>query len=852
MSAPGRGDDGLVENLLARWLADAEAGSPPSLTDLCASRPDLLAALREMTALARTLPGAETMPADPLLGRALGGRYVLTSRLGAGGMGLVYAGRDAHLGREVAVKVLDDLFAGDRDRVARFEREAHSLAALDDPRIVAVHDLDLTASPPFLVMDRITGFDLGAFVRTLRELVPVGRLPDAHHVAAAVAELAPPSADAASELFVKPWPLLVALLGQQMCAALRAAHQLGVVHRDIKPSNFMLEPSGRLRLLDFGLARSDRDASLTGAGARVGTPLYMAPEQLRTGEGTPASDLYALGATLYELLCLQPPFAGHGTELEMKILFDEPPPPRMHRERVPRDLAAVCLKALIKNPARRYRSAADLEADLGRFAAFEPVLARPRVWPAPVRVAIGAARRYRGALLVTVVLVAAAAIGASTAGHLLGTHRALASAAEVATRRAEVARLHEGLSPFLGFAAGRADRLRDPGRAAALAALDRILTLAPGDSVARFLRLWVRGDESPPPADVAADEAALTRQFGEPRLRRLLDAARALQERARVDAAAGAAQMDAALGQLDAEPKPLDAVARRLYVTIALQLGEFDRDRRREVADLVLDAIAEDEAARRRDLADFAADYSGCTAFTWFVRGAALLMHADLRGARAAYTESDRLCPGQPSTLHGLARIHRMLGQPSEALRCVEAALAVTPEPHVNHLEQHALALQAVGQFERADAVLVRFPDDRDSQAKRHLTAACGRTLQAALVDDAAERTRLLADAEASLAVLRALAEQKHLSKQQVRALETTSGWIGVLQTASAEDRVGLCVSLLLEGPDGRAAGDPLARQLLDRLGETLLEAGQASLGRLVRAQAAALKRLEQDGVRVR
>lgn len=846
-----RDDDTLLEDLLAEWLRRREVGEAADVDALCVARPDLAPALRAMTALAVALPGREAVVEDPLLGRRLGDRYVLTACLGAGGMGLVYAGRDEQLGRDVAVKVLDDLFARDPGRVQRFEREARALAAVADPHIVAVHDLDLRGRPPYLVMDRVFGFDLATFVRALREDVADGRLPSAERVGAVVRRLT--DTDTIDEVFARPWPLLVARLGQQMGQALHAAHAVGVVHRDVKPSNFMLDAKGRVRLLDFGLARSDLDPTLTRADTRLGTPLYMPPEVVRGTAATVAGDVYALGATLYELLCLQPPFVGQGSELETRILCDEPPSPRVHRMHVPRDLAAVCLEALAKNPVHRYESAAAFAADLARFATFEPVLARARAWPAPVRTAIGTFRRYRGAIVATVGLVVVATLVAIAAGHLLGSERARAAAADVRAQRAEAAALHAGLSPYLGFAAGRNERLSDPGRAATLAALDRILALTPDDDVARFLRLWVRGEEEPAATTVAGDRTELSARLGAERLQRLYaDVACALQQRNRTDRAAGAAQMEAALIALEAEPKPWGGIARRLHITTALQLAEFDLDRRPELADVVLGAVAEIEAERHRELADLAAGDAGRTAFTWFARGAALLLHDDLRGARDAYRESHRLCAAQPATLHALARVHRLLGEPTLALACIEDALAATPTPHVNHLEQHALALLALGEFPRVDAVLARFPDDPDSRARRHILLLRARVRQAALESGDAARTRLLADADASLLALHAFAAQGRLGTRQVRAMETGAADVSALRTATPVERIALYVGLLLEGAGGSAVGDPLARHLLDRLGDALVDAGHARLGELLHAQAQALTRLEQDGVLVR
>lgn len=830
-------DDAMLEAMVAHWFASQSAGQSVDLDRLCRERPDLLPTLRQLLGLARSLPGTEVeAPRDPLLGRALGDRYRLTARLGAGGMGMVYAARDEQLGRDVAVKVLDELFAADAQRVERFRREARSLAALDDPHIVAVHDFELTSHPPYLVMDRVVGFDLAVLVRTLRDHVPEPQSPTPTQVKATAAACAGVTTDELGDAFARPWPQLVATLAVQMARALAAAHDVGVVHRDVKPSNFMTDVAGRVRLLDFGLARRDIDVTLTRSDTRVGTPLYMAPEQVRGEEATVACDVYSLGATLYELTCLRPPFAGRGGELEAAILHDEPVPPQRVRARLPHDLGAIALKALHKTAPRRYATATEVAEELDRFLRFEPVMAQTRVLPAPLRAAVGVFRRYRRLAILAASAIALVSVVALGAGRLLGERHGRIAADTV---RAESLRLHAALSPYLAFAAGREDRLRDAGRPTQLAMLDQLIELVPGDDVARFLRLWTRGEEDPVPATVADDRDALHESLGAERLTRLYErVALPVQQRNRTDRIAGRDAMLAALAQFDDEPQPLDAVGRRLQITTALQLVEYDPAQRHTVAARVLELTAADENA------------NGRTAFTCFARGVARQIGNDTRGARDAMVECDRLCPDQPSTLYNLARASRLLGQPERARHYLDAALAMTRTPHVNFLDQYARTLIALQDFASVEPVLQRFPDDLDSRVRAATTRTHMKIVQATLSSDASVARDLLAAADDSLAELTELARSGRMTARQTAVEQGLARDLTLLRTGTPAACAHVCLNLLRDPTTG-AIDDPLNHAVLARLGDALRQTGD-DVGDVLLGIAAALERLEHDGVRIR
>ena len=286
------------------------------------------------------------------------GDYELLEEIARGGMGVVYRARQVSLDRTVALKMMRPGLLSTEPEIRRFLSEARTAASLRHPHIVAIHEAGEFDGLHYFSMDFVEGPNLAAIVRD--------------------GPLAP--AEAARYL-------------QILAETVQFAHTKGILHRDLKPSNVLVDSAGRPSITDFGLARriesnegNEGNETLTGSGAVIGTPAYMAPEQA-SGEGgqiTAASDVYSLGAILYELLTGQPPFrAASQLEIVRMVLETEPQPPRLLNPVVDAQIEAICLRCLAKDPARRFRSAGELANDLKRYLAGEPVHSRARrnAWP---------------------------------------------------------------------------------------------------------------------------------------------------------------------------------------------------------------------------------------------------------------------------------------------------------------------------------------------------------------------------------------------------------------------------------------------------------------------------------------
>jgi eukaryotic-like serine/threonine-protein kinase len=349
--------DEVIGDILLNWEELREQGQEPALEELCRDHPEVrgeverrIQALRKMyqipnAAQAPTQPVAESMVPVERIASQLPD-YEILELLGSGGMGKVFKVRQRSLKRLVALKMILGGYAASAAEIERFRTEAEAAAALQHPHIVQIYEIGQADGCPYLALEYVDG---GSLAERLQ------------------AELLPPRQ--AAEL---------------VCTVARAmhyAHRRGIIHRDLKPANVLLARGEVLepKVTDFGLAKRLDELSQTRSGSVLGTPSYMAPEQ---AEGHlrqigPRSDIYSLGAILYECLTGQPPFEAPTLLETLELVRSQDPlPPRRRHPEVPVDLETICLKCLQKDPARRYASADELADDLTRFLESEPIRAR--------------------------------------------------------------------------------------------------------------------------------------------------------------------------------------------------------------------------------------------------------------------------------------------------------------------------------------------------------------------------------------------------------------------------------------------------------------------------------------------
>ncbi len=448
---PLEGGNGSVPDELHRLFAEyidrLNAGEALDTDEIRRAHPEHAAALieqlREFQAFGSSSGVVDTF-----------GPYRVLGELGRGGMGVVYEAHDAAMDRRIALKVLSAGLAVDQRSVERFRREARIVGKLRHPGIVAVYATGVETGTPYIAMEYVEGESLEKILERKRPR-EARRAPGvARRILSAVTRsistdsptvatprpAQPPQADeeqpadegppAVDEPASRPdhetWSpipastedmdlghcIRMAKMFAAVAGALQHAHENDVVHRDLKPSNLILDSGGALRILDFGLARLEGQDHLTGSGEIVGTPRYMSPEQARAASEPidHRTDVYSLGATLYEVLTLAPPFQGRtAQETISNIISREPRSPRLYNPRIPRDLETIVMKCLRKEPSDRYASARALADDLLAFSRGDPIRARPQSF---LEKSSWWVRRHRGHLAVAAIVIIAAAFAA--------------------------------------------------------------------------------------------------------------------------------------------------------------------------------------------------------------------------------------------------------------------------------------------------------------------------------------------------------------------------------------------------------------------------------------------------------
>ena len=406
----GTGDGDLrLAAALIEYQNLCAAGHAPTLQDFLENH----SGPRELRDDLRALESLDGMLAPAREPPEHFGEFEVVAEIGRGGMGIVYEAKQRSLDRTVALKVLPPALVRDSKARARFRREVRVAAKFQHPNIVGVHSAGVENGTPYLAMELAKGSPLSRLMRRFRfscglstsTSVPV--FPSAAPVEddllakmeeiGVVAEETFPYPTPPDDFFDASYWSEVATAFAGAADGLQYAHSLGVIHRDIKPSNLVLEQDGRLRLLDFGVARVEGEESLTETNERVGTILYMSPEQALRKKVGPASDIYSLGATLYEVIVWRPPSPGDTTEdIFRRIVHRDPAPPRSLNAQVPKSLDTIIMKCLRKSSNSRYGTAEALAQDLRRFVRGDPIEAEPETWTNKI---IRRAGQYRSLIL---------------------------------------------------------------------------------------------------------------------------------------------------------------------------------------------------------------------------------------------------------------------------------------------------------------------------------------------------------------------------------------------------------------------------------------------------------------------
>ena len=734
------GDDRL-DKIFARWHEDQLAGKDIDPSEVIRDYPDIAESLRARFQAVELIDRAFNELRQDAGGtpRRLG-EYEVLREIGRGGMGVVYEAYQTSMARNVALKVLSPAITSTKRAVKRFQREARAAGRLQHTNIVPVHTIGEEQGLWFYSMELIRGRALHHVIDDIRKL---GERPGEQHLALVSTtkslSVKKGSEEGTSGTAVEDiYFVRIAQMFAGVADALETAHEQGVIHRDVKPSNLILDTDGILKVTDFGLARVEGEGlSLTGSGAIVGTPAYMSPEQAGASRAPidHRTDIYSLGATLYEVLTLRPPFTGETPQQICSQVVDKDPVlPRRVNGRIPKDLETIVSKAMEKEPGKRYSTGREMAEDLGFFAVGAPVRARPT---GPVGRAWRKVKRHkaRAALVSAVVLLASAA-------GVLG----LSASRESALRRDLQYGLLCSRADSLLTQTGRLDSDHDvhaPSREEALGIFGNAIALAPDRPEAYFGRSLAkgRGDE----AKLEDIDAAAAR--GLPERTALLARALILRGMKRWDEAAEARRRAEQLPG----GRPEDA-----YFEGLLHVRRGDRQEGIRLLTKAIDRYAEESYTRfhslharafareaegdlggaLEDLAAFraVAGESLATAMhiasLWYRLGeenrAQAAFHEALDKARSAATENAwgelcracsgkvphiwhdnvteeavRLYPESPHILWNRALALDRAGETSEAIALMERRLQLEPDSHGGH-ERYALELMDQDRHEDA------------------------------------------------------------------------------------------------------------------------------------------------------
>ena len=443
-----------LTEILDRYLAALDDGVPPQRDALLQEHSDLaeplaayLDSLDELHNVAAGFAGASEPSTDPVTPLPCDekrlGDFRLLREIGHGGMGVVYEAQQISLDRRVALKVLPFAAVLDSKQIARFKNEAQAAAQLDHPNIVSVYAVGSDRGVHFFAMQFIDGQPLDRAIEELRDQ-PNRKLsqPDSSATSSEPLLEADSQTGSTNRSFLTEvsadgsgYFRTIMEIGIQAAEALHAAHGYGVVHRDIKPSNLLLDGEGKLWVTDFGLARCQSEKALTQTGDLIGTMRYMSPEQTlgQSALVDQRTDIYSLGATLYELLTLEPAFPGDdGPDLLRRLAEQDPRPLRSLQPRIPVDLQTVVHKAMARRREDRYTTAQEFADDLQRVLDGKPTIAKP---PTIVDRITKWTRRHQGLVVSAAAVCLMAAVGLAVSTVLVAREKTRAEQNGAAAER---------------------------------------------------------------------------------------------------------------------------------------------------------------------------------------------------------------------------------------------------------------------------------------------------------------------------------------------------------------------------------------------------------------------------------
>ena len=569
--------------------------------------------------------------------------YELVREVGKGSMGIVYEARRRSDGLQVAIKVLPPSLTRTERALARFLREGELMQKVEHGGIAKVFDLGQRGRLSWFVMEFVEG-------KNLDERLEVGPLPVRQ----------------------------VAQIGAEVARALHFAHECGVVHRDIKPQNLILRPDGATVITDFGLARETGTGSMTESGAIVGTPMFMAPEQVLGDRGAigARSDVYGLGATLYALLTGRPPYAGPTAQSVLKQVLDaHPRRPRALRTDLPRDLEAIVLKAMEREPARRYGTAAELAEDLEAWLAGERTTAR---LPGPGRRAVRwASQRPLPVTMAAVIL----ALGLGT--WFLQHERDRSQLERTLAEGERTLALASGVFDELGRRLGEDERTSLLHIAVAKAS--SVIARDPNHARAWFVRAKAH-HQLRQFKETVDDLDAAFRLAGDETPELLLYRIDALSHLG--DARSNEAMRQDLQSLLDVDPSP-----RNRCIVAGHMLSMADRlpvDERGDLLTAVEKVIGASEAIDAHD---------------FIVRARLHELHGDRDGARRTILDATRRFPGDALTHAAAADLLRRLGYDEESDLAAELARRIDPRVGGESVEPHPLEQPGVDVGELQDFV---------------------------------------------------------------------------------------------------------------------------------------------------